>query len=80
MYWQEDEDKGEKYQVPEDVLDLLFKIECKSLPLDHGLPYLNKSLSSYRGLKTKPGPVYIRYMWQNRLMDGCALITPKQKC
>ncbi len=36
MYWQEDEDKGEKYQVPEDVLDLLFKIECKSLPLDHG--------------------------------------------
>ncbi|MBT3205420.1 MAG: type I-MYXAN CRISPR-associated protein Cas6/Cmx6 [Gammaproteobacteria bacterium] len=36
MYWQEDEEKGEKYQVPEDVLDLLFKIECKSLPLDHG--------------------------------------------
>ena len=36
MYWQEDDDKGEKYQIPEDVVDLLFKIECKSLPLDHG--------------------------------------------
>jgi len=36
MYWQEDDNKGEKYQVPEDVVDLLFKIECKSLPLDHG--------------------------------------------
>ncbi len=36
MYWQEDEDKGETYQVPDDVVDLLFKIECKSLPLDHG--------------------------------------------
>lgn len=36
MYWQEDDDKGETYQVPDDVQDLLFKIECKSLPLDHG--------------------------------------------
>ena len=36
MYWQEDEDKGEDFKVPEDVQDLLFKISCKTLPLDHG--------------------------------------------
>lgn len=36
MYWQEDKDEGQEYVVPDDVQDLLFKIDCKSLPLDHG--------------------------------------------
>ncbi len=36
MYWQEDEGKGDGVEIPEDVVDLLFKISCKTLPLDHG--------------------------------------------
>jgi len=36
MVWQENEDGIEAGQVPEDVVDLLFTIRCKSLPLDHG--------------------------------------------
>jgi CRISPR-associated protein Cas6 len=35
MYWTEDADKTEIYQVPEDVLDLSFRIDCKCLPNDH---------------------------------------------
>ena len=35
MFWQEDEDKSLPYQIPEDIIDLVFAINCKSLPLDH---------------------------------------------
>lgn len=35
MYWQEKSDNPESYQVPEDIVDLAFKIDCRSLPLDH---------------------------------------------
>ena len=38
MYWTEDADKTEVYQVPEDVVDLGFRIECKCLPNDHAWP------------------------------------------
>ena len=36
MVWQESEDDSENNQVPDNVVDLLFSIHCKSLPLDHG--------------------------------------------
>ncbi len=36
MYWQTDDNKRDEFEVPEDVQDLLFKIDCKTLPLDHG--------------------------------------------
>ena len=35
MYWTEDADKTEVYQVPDDILDLSFRIDCKCLPNDH---------------------------------------------
>ena len=35
MYWQDREDKSEPYVVPDDVVDLSFKVQCKQLPLDH---------------------------------------------
>ncbi|MYB88355.1 MAG: type I-MYXAN CRISPR-associated protein Cas6/Cmx6 [Proteobacteria bacterium] len=35
MYWQDREDKGKQYVVPDDVIDLSFKVQCKQLPLDH---------------------------------------------
>ena len=36
MYWKEDDDKNEVLNEPDKALDLLFKISCSSLPLDHG--------------------------------------------
>ncbi len=35
MYWQEEEDDGSQFVVPEDVVDVQFSITCKSLPVDH---------------------------------------------
>jgi CRISPR-associated protein Cas6 len=35
MYWQDQEDKKSKYVVPDDIVDLTFKVQCKQLPLDH---------------------------------------------
>ena len=34
MFWQEDNKKG-GYKVPDHVLDLLFSIECREIPVDH---------------------------------------------
>ena len=36
MYWQENEDDPENFQISKDVVDLVFAIKCKTLPLDHG--------------------------------------------
>ncbi len=35
MYWQDQEEKKQQYVVPDDVVDLSFKVQCKQLPLDH---------------------------------------------
>lgn len=35
MFWEEDEDKSLPYVVPDDVIDINFAIQCKTLPLDH---------------------------------------------
>jgi CRISPR-associated protein Cas6 len=34
MLWQED-DKKQAYVVPDDIIDIAFRINCKSLPLEH---------------------------------------------
>lgn len=34
MYWQEETQPAE-YQVPDDVIDLVFDIQCRELPVDH---------------------------------------------
>lgn len=34
MFWQEDESE-KSFQVPDDVVDVLFSIDCKRLPVDH---------------------------------------------
>ena len=55
MYWEIDE-KEEEYRVPDDVVDLAFTIECRSLPVDHAwqlsqavaehLPWLGREAGS----------------------------------
>lgn len=34
MYWNEDK-KTEKFEVPDDIVDVFFNIKCKCLPLEH---------------------------------------------
>jgi len=34
MYWNEDK-KREKYQIPDDIIDLSYVVKCKCLPLEH---------------------------------------------
>jgi CRISPR-associated protein Cas6 len=35
MFWQEESDTVEKYQVPEDIFDLVFNLQGKNLEIDH---------------------------------------------
>ncbi|MEN8129880.1 MAG: type I-MYXAN CRISPR-associated protein Cas6/Cmx6 [Pseudomonadota bacterium] len=35
MYWQQDNDASRPYTVPDDIVDLSFKVSCQGLPLDH---------------------------------------------
>jgi len=35
MFWQEEENDVERFVVPENVVDVLFSISCKTLPVDH---------------------------------------------
>ncbi|MBL7002437.1 MAG: type I-MYXAN CRISPR-associated protein Cas6/Cmx6 [Gammaproteobacteria bacterium] len=35
MYWQEKTEDSVGYKVPEDVIDVVFKIRCKMVPIDH---------------------------------------------
>ena len=35
MFWEEDKDENAPYTVPDDVVDLVYSISCKCLPLDH---------------------------------------------
>jgi CRISPR-associated protein Cas6 len=37
MFWQEEIDE-EQYVIPDDVVDLIFKIKCRTLPVDHAWP------------------------------------------
>lgn len=34
MYWQEEQDESQ-FVVPDDIVDLVFGIECRTLPVDH---------------------------------------------
>lgn len=44
MFWNEDK-KTEKYEIPDDIVDLSFAIKCKCLPLEH-MQALSESLYS----------------------------------
>ena len=35
MFWEEDKNENEPYVVPDDVVDLVYRIKCRCLPLDH---------------------------------------------
>jgi CRISPR-associated protein Cas6 len=35
MIWTEDTDTKKQYETPDDVVDISYKLECKTLPVDH---------------------------------------------
>jgi CRISPR-associated protein Cas6 len=35
MFWQQESEESRPYVVPDDIVDLSFKVSCRSLPLDH---------------------------------------------
>jgi CRISPR-associated protein Cas6 len=35
VYWQEDSDESQPYRVPDDILDVSYRVSCQSLPVDH---------------------------------------------
>ena len=35
MFWSEDNDTKNEFVIPDEVVDMTFKLECKTLPLDH---------------------------------------------
>lgn len=35
MYWSENPSGNDQFSVPNDIVDIVYKLDCKSLPLDH---------------------------------------------
>lgn len=35
MFWSEDNDAKKEFVIPDDVVDIAYKLECRNLPLDH---------------------------------------------
>lgn len=46
MFWNEDKQEDKGYQVPDDIVDLSFAIQCKMLPLDHAYALSEALLSA----------------------------------
>ncbi len=41
MFWEEEKDENTPYTVPDDVVDIVYNISCKCLPLDHAFSLSN---------------------------------------
>lgn len=52
MFWQEK--KSEKFVVPRDVVDFAYRIDCKSLPLDHAYALAQQLLRLAPWLEDEP--------------------------
>ncbi len=50
MVWQETHD-DDAYQIPDDIVDFVFRIQCKQLPLDHAHSLTSAILASMPWLK-----------------------------
>jgi CRISPR-associated protein Cas6 len=54
MFWQEDR-SDRPYQVPDDIIDVLFAIECRQLPVDHAHALSAALRAILPWLGTEPG-------------------------
>ena len=53
MYWQEDK-QDEAYVIPDDIVDLAFKINCRSLPVDHAYALSQALIKALPWFKDEP--------------------------
>ncbi len=53
MYWEEDQ-KTKSYEVPGNVLEVFFKIDCKTLPVDHNFYLSQAILAELPWIKEEP--------------------------
>jgi len=53
MFWQEDED-ATQFAISDDVVDLLFKIKCNTLPVDHAWPLSEAILTELPWFASEP--------------------------
>ena len=62
MFWQEDP-SDTKYQVPDEIIDLLFSIDCKRIPVDHAYALSHALHDAVSWLADEPGasvhPVHV---------------------
>jgi len=54
MFWEEDEDKTLPYEIPEDVIDINFTFQCKTLPLNHAWPLSKAILKELPWMNDEP--------------------------
>lgn len=54
MFWQEENDSVTAYQVPEDIVDINFKVSCKTLPLDHAQALTDALYKALPWLEAEP--------------------------
>ena len=85
MFWEEEDDKTLPYKAPDDIFDVMFSIECKSLPVDHAWA-LSKELlthlpwiSDYEGAGIHQIHVAESNNGWVRPEDGDALLFPSKR-
>lgn len=54
MYWEENKDENSPYQVPDDVVDLVYSISCKCLPLDHAYTFSSAIRAALPWMEEEP--------------------------
>lgn len=54
MFWEEEKDENSPYVVPDDVVDLIYHIKCRSLPLDHAHSFSRAVIEKLDWIVTEP--------------------------
>jgi CRISPR-associated protein Cas6 len=55
QFWQEEKDDASPYSVPEDIVDLSFRVSCQTLPLDHAHALSRALLEALPWLRDEAG-------------------------
>jgi len=55
QFWQEEKDDTAPYTIPEDILDLSFRVSCQTLPLDHAHALSSALLEALPWLRDEAG-------------------------
>jgi CRISPR-associated protein Cas6 len=54
MFWEEEKDENSAYVVPDDVVDIVYSIDCKCLPLDHAYSFSTAICSALPWMNDEP--------------------------